>query len=793
MRQRKELAWLVVLNLGLGLGATIVIFSVADAFLLRPLPYPAPQQLVTPLHGVFPKGYYVALERRVQAMELAAVSPGTALNLQLQGQEFSLHGARVSTNFFQVLGAAASLGTGFKPHQDQPGQDGEVVLSAAAWRQYFGGRSGIVGQEIALGGRERRVAGVMPASFRFPSDATQFWVPLTLDPDNAQDFWATYAFEAVGRLRPGTGLAAARADFKRAAAQAVGEFPYPVASNYATLYRLVRLRRALFGDLQPTLLLILGAAGLVLLIACANAANLLLTQFGRLRSETAIRLALGAGRARMLRWFLWRSVGLALAGGGSGLLLADWALPVVVRWLPSEATAPLAVGMDWRVVAFAVAASVMSGIVTGLAPAWRSTRANLAQDLRGGAVAPEAPGRVPLASLLLIGEIGLAVVVVVAAALVARSLETLTRQDPGFRDDATLTMRIHPTEAYCRLAQRCATFYQQAQSRLLALPGVQAVALVNAVPLGGLAPIAPVIFENHPLLPGKQIPLVWASVVSPGYLRATGTALLGGRTFTAADGAASMPVAMISQSLARSLWPGQSPLGKQVATVSSGLVAWTIVGEVGDVREFALQGDPGFYQGEVYFSLAQALAKPPLAGSLADMTVVLRSPAPPSAARLRQTLVELNSEVAVDPPRTLAELVYASVAGPRITTRLLLLFALLALAMGMLGVYAVMGEVVGQREREYGLRMALGAQAGSVRLLVLRRALLLAACGVGAGLVAAWALSRLLAGLLFHVSAVDPAIYAAAAGVVIAAALAACWWPARRATRVDPVVVLRGE
>ncbi|MGH9485552.1 MAG: FtsX-like permease family protein, partial [Terriglobales bacterium] len=501
----------------------------------------------------------------------------------------------------------------------------------------------------------------------------------------------------------------------------------------------------------------------------------------------------GCGQARLLRRFLARSVRLALIGGGGGLLIAFWALPVLARLLPSAAAGAAAIPLDWRALVFAAGVSLAAGLVTGLIPAWRGSRANLARDVRDGVAAPEPAGRLPLPSLLLIGEIALALVVVIAGALVAQSLRNLTRQDPGFRATGVTTVRVHPAAAYCAAAARCAEFYRQLRARAAALPGVRSAAVVNSVPLGGIPEIAAVVFQDHPLLPGKPVALIWADIVTPGYRATAGIPLLQGRDFSASDGPQSQPVALISASLAGSLWPGQTALGKTVTTLTTGMRAWTIVGVVEGVREFQLQGDPGFYRGEVYFPLAQAMATPPLAGSMATMTLVLRSPAPPTAATLRRMIVDLNPEAAADQPRTLRAIVYASVAGPRTTAWLFGWFALLALAMAMFGVYAVMGEAVGQRHREMGVRLALGARPAAIFRLVLFRGLVCAAAGIGLGAAAAWLLCRLLRNLLFEVSPADPVLFAGAALLVLAAAMLACCGPARRASRVDPAAALRGE
>ncbi|MGH9417274.1 MAG: ADOP family duplicated permease [Terriglobales bacterium] len=793
--RRPAMSLVIVATLALGLGANIAIFSVVEGVLFAPLPYAAPAQLVTQQNGFFPAGYFQGLRARARAIEWAAYTGAAEVTLRQRGQPVEVEGSFVSANFFTLFGVTPELGRGLGAGANQPGRDGEAVLSDALWRTQFGGRAAVVGTVVSIAGRPREIVGVMPAGFRFPSAAAQVWMPARLDPSQLQDFWTNYSLQLVGRMRPGLTLAAGRAELGGVAPAVTATFPYPVPPTWAKLYPLVTLREALVGDMRSQFLLMWGAVGLVLLIACVNVANLLLSEMAGRRREMAIRLALGAGRGRVLRQLVGEAVLLALLGGAAGLGLAVWGIPVLVHLLPADTPQLGLVGLHWPVLAFALAVALGAGAAAGLLPGWRAGRERIEPALRANSSGSGVGrARLRLAGVLLMAEVAVAVVVVVAGTLLSASLVKLSRHNPGFDAAGVTTMRVLPGDAFCSDAGRCREFYQQLQAQAAALPGVRSAALVNVAPLSGGAPIAPAIFEGHPLLPGQQIPLVWANLITPGYLRTMRIHLLAGRGFTAADGAGAQRVVLISSALAKSVWPGENAVGKQVTTPGvNQLTAWTVAGIVGDVREMQLSGDPGFYRGVVYFPYAQALASPPVQGSLAPMTLLLRAAPPPPAAQLQRLIRGLNPDIPAVGEETMTAMVEASLANPRTTTGLFLLFGALALVLSAIGVYGVMAHNVAQRTREFGIRMALGAQPQAVLAMVVRRGMGLALGGIGAGLVAAWALSRLLRGLLFDLSPTSSPVFAAAAVLVAAIALLACYGPARRATHIDPLVALREE
>lgn len=784
----------ILTTLALGIGANVAIFSVVDGILFQPLPYPGFDRLLTPLNGYFPAGYYQGLLQRDWTLDLAAYAGAANVTLRLAGQPIQIAGSAVSANFFQVLGVPPNFGRSFAAEANAPGQDGVALLSDTLWRTQFGARRDILGTSVEIAGSMRQIVGVMPPGFQFPSAETQVWFPDRMDPANLRQYWGTYTLQIVGRLRGGASEAQARAELRRLSPAVAALFPYPVASNFGTAYAWVPLRDGLVGPLRTRLLLLLGAVSLVLLIACVNVANLLLIGVAARRRELAIRMALGASRARIVRQLVGEALRLSLVGGALGLLCAAWSVPLLVRAFPADTPHLAAAALHWRAAGFAFLLAVLVGLATGLVPGWRAAAVNLEAAMRPNA--DSAPSRQRLSAALLIAEVAIAVVVIVAGALLAVSMIQLSRVHPGFDSDDVTTVAIAPTDAYCAAAPRCTAFYRHLEARVAALPGVQAAGLVNALPLGGVVPIAPVLFDGHPLLPGAPVPLAWANLITPGYLSAMRIPVLSGRAFGDSDSPSSQKVVLVNSSLARKLWPGENPVGKSVATLESGFVQWTVVGVVADVREFALSGDPDFFQGELYFAHAQALASPPVQGSLAPMVLVVRARTAPSATLLRRLITERNSDIPAARERSMSALVYANLAAPRATTGLFLLFGLLAVALAAIGVYGVLAHNVAQRAREFAIRAALGAGRGSIVRLVLARGLGLAAAGIALGLVGAFAASRLLAQLLFQVSPADPWAYLAAVATVLSLTFLAalpCAAPPARVRRTDPLAVLRHD
>ncbi|MET0398767.1 MAG: ABC transporter permease [Longimicrobiaceae bacterium] len=776
-------AGVAILTLALGIGAVATLFSVVDGVLLRPLPFREPDRLVSVSPALLRGEYVLARDRSRSFAELGGYQGGVGFGLSGGGEPERVTGAYASTNLFAALGAEPLLGRGFAAGEDQPGRGAVVVLGHGLWRRRFGGDPAAVGRTVTLDGEPRTVVGVMPAEFRFPSAETELWVPVPLDPapHAVGALWGMGGFQAVGRLAPGATPRQALAELGALARAMRAENPlWTPPEPYRADAAVVPLRDAVVGEVRPTLLVLLAAVGFVLLIACANVANLLLARgLGRAR-EMALRSALGAGRGRLVRQLLTESLVLALAGGAAGLLLASWGLRWLVAALPADTPRLAEVALDGRVTALALGATLLTGVAAGLLPAWRVTRRELQGPLREGAGA--GGGRRRLSGVLVAAEIGLAMVLVVGAGLLIRSVRALVAVDPGFRTERVVSARIDPPESLYGDPARQRAFYAEVLGRVQALPGVGAAGLTSQLPLGGEPSSWATAVEGVTLDP-NALPMFDRRAVTPEYLRTLGVRLVRGRAFTAADREDAPPVALVDEAAARRFWPAEDPVGKRIGHPWAN--DWmTVVGVVAEVRSAGLAGE----QNPAYYV---PFAQKPGAG----MTLVARTTSPPEAlaGSLRAVVAGVDPRVPVSRVRAMDEWVAQSVARPRLTAVLLGAFAGLALLLGAVGVYGVVAYTVGERTREIGLRIALGAGVGDVVGMVLRQGALLAAAGIGAGLLASLAATRALAGLLYGVTATDPLTFAVVPAILAAAALLATWLPARRASRVDPMSALRGD
>ncbi len=776
-------AGVATLTLALGIGAVATLFSVVDGVLLRPLPFREPDRLVAVSPALLRGEYVLARDRSRSFAELGGYQAGVGFGLSGGGEPERVTGAYASTNLFAALGAEPLLGRGFAAGEDQPGRGGVVVLGHGLWRRRFGADPAVVGRTVTLDGQPRTVVGVMPAEFRFPSAETELWVPVSLDPapHAVGALWGMGGFQAVGRLAPGATPRQALAELGALARAMRAENPlWTPPEPYRADAAVVPLRDAVVGEVRPTLLVLLAAVGFVLLIACANVANLLLARgLGRGR-EMALRSALGAGRGRLVRQLLTESLVLALAGGAAGLLLATWGLRWLVAALPADTPRLAEVALDGRVTALALGATLLTGVAAGLFPAWRVTRSELQGPLREGAGA--GGGRRRLSGVLVAAEIGLAMVLVVGAGLLIRSVRALVAVDPGFRTERVVSARIDPPESLYGDPARQRAFYAEVLGRVQALPGVGAAGLTSQLPLGGEPSPWATAVEGVTLDP-NALPMFDRRAVTPEYLRTLGVRLVRGRAFTAADREGAPPVALVDEAAARRFWPGEDPVGKRIGHPWAN--DWmTVVGVVAEVRSAGLAGE----QNPAYYA---PFAQKPGAG----MTLVARTTSSPEAlaGSLRAVVAGVDPQVPVSRVRAMDEWIAESVARPRLTAVLLGAFAGLALLLGAVGVYGVIAYTVGERTREIGLRIALGAGVGDVVGMVLRQGALLAAAGIGAGLLASLAATRALAGLLYGVTATDPLTFAVVPAVLAAAALLATWLPARRASRVDPMTALRGD
>lgn len=780
-----------VATLALGIGANTAIFSVVDGVLLQPLNFPGEQRLVR-ITDAYPQGALVAMRTKFQTMDVAGYRDGEELNLAGVGEPVRLQGSSVSANFFSLLGVPPSLGRVFVNGEDQPGKDNLVILSQALWRQRFGGDLNVIGRSVSLDGVDREIVGVMPAGFQLGSAKPQFWVPLDLDSRKLGAYWGGGWMAVIARLRPGVTLEQANAELYAYLPHLRQMFPWRMPDSLWAASSVTALHDSLVGEVRKKLLILLGAISLVLLIACANVVNLLLARAAARRREMAVRAALGAARWRMFRQLLTECILLGIGGGAVGLLLAIEGVLFLKAILPADTPRLAAVAIDWRVIAFTAAVAIFTGIVFGTAPALRTSKVDLTRWLREGSQ-HSSPGSQGVRSALATSEISLAAILVIGAGLTVRSLWELLRVEPGFRTESVLTARITPNERFCQDFARCQMFYKGLLEHLRAAPGVKASAIVNVVPLSGRINAFAAAVEDHPRDPKDPALVMFKSVISPDYFSALGIPLLQGRGFSSADMTPNAAlVALITASTARKFWPHEDPVGKHMKPVWD--KNWiTIVGVVGDVNEYSLASRlPDFADGAIYVPYgngAQGRVLP------TDMAVVVRTATDPGSFTkvLRGIVSRLSPEVPVSEVETLRTIAWQSLETPRSTMTLLAAFAALALLLGSVGVYGVISYGVTRRVPEIGVRMALGAGRRNVIWLVMRQGTRLVLTGLVIGIGGALLASRILSSLLFAVTTSDPATYVLVSIFLSIVALAACYIPARRATKVDPVAVLRYE
>ncbi len=784
---------IAVLTLALGIGANTAIFSVVNGVLLRPLPFPEPGQLVGITNGTYPKGGFAAMREEVKSMEVAAYFEGHEYNLTRAGEPVRLNGTLVSSEFFSVLGARAQLGETFTRGQDQAGRDSYVILSHHLWQQRFSGDPSIVGRVIDLEGIPRQIVGVMPADFRFPSPSTDLWIPLGIDPRDATDSWAGDYMPVMGRLKPGATMERAAAEVQLFQSHVRTMFPWPMTVSWNAGISVVPLQRMLVGDLRARLLILLGAVILVLLIACANVANLTLSRASARAKEIAIRTSLGAGRGRIMRQLITESIVMACGGGALGVALAAGGLSILKASFPEDTPGLGNIAIDWRVLAFTAALAILAGMISGLVPALQCSRTELTLSLKSSGRGVASGGRHARRALVT-GEIALAVLLVSAAGLLIRSLWTLSHVNPGFSAEHLATARITPNESFCDDAERCVQFYRQVVNRSRVLPGVRDAAVVNTAPLGGRVNKRSIHLEGE-RDSVQVLPLVWQDIVSSDYFRLMRIPLLRGREFTDADSSGNPPVAILSAATAHRFWPNEDAVGKHIKLADTSSDWCTVIGVVGDVRAFNLERSvPEWLDGTIYLPYG-ANATLENKRVPAEMTLAVRTLTDESsmADSIREVVSGLSQDAPVSEVQTMQAVVSESTAAPRSITSLFAAFAAIAFVLGAIGIYGVIAFFVGQRTREIGIRVALGAQRSDVLKMVVNEGLSLAMAGVIGGVAAALALTRLLTSLLYGVSATDPFTLGGVALLFGVVALVASYVPARRAMRVDPVIALREE
>jgi predicted permease len=792
LRQAPGFTLVAITTLALGIGANSAMFSMVNAVLLRPLPFEEPDRLVRLAQtwegrttGVYSPQNFLDVASAASDFESLAAIDGGGLTLTGNGAPARLEGAGVSASFFDVLRVRPILGRGFAAGENEPGHTKVVVLGHRLWHERFGADPAAVGRTIQLNREPHVVVGVAPSGFSYP-DGAEVWTPIEYDAVFRTKSRGAWYLGVIGRLKPDVPVAHAREEVSTIAARLAHEYPDADEGVGGTV---TSLHEAMVGESRPALLVLLGAVGLVLLIACVNVANLLLARAAARESELAVRAALGAGRGRLLRQLLTESVLLAVLGGGAGVFLAWLSLDTLLGLQPEGVQRLGEVRVDRAVLAFSAGLSVLTGILFGSVPALQLMRRATAQSLREGGRGLLSGRGHRLRGGLVVGQIALAMMLLAGAGLLIRSFVQLRRVDPGFRAPGALTFRIAlPESAYKDEARRTA-FFDEMIERLGALPGVRSVGTVMGLPLSGTRFNLSFEVAGRPKLPLAQQPSMEVRVTSPGYFEAMGIPVRRGRGFQRGDRAGAPQVAVLSQTAVRRFFPGEDPLGKSIT------VGWRrpdgmppaggeVVGVVGDVKEAGLaEENPP----EVYLAYAQL--------PVSSMDVLLRTAVGPmTLAPAAATVVHgLDPELPIARLRTLDDIVARSVSEPRFYMVLLGAFAGTALFLAALGIFGVMSYAVVQRSREIGIRVALGAHPAHLRRMVLGQALLLAVGGVAVGLLGAVGLSRAIAGLLFDLSPTDPGTLAGVALLLTAVALLASYLPARRATRVDPLVALRSE
>jgi putative ABC transport system permease protein len=801
LRRAPGFTLVAVITLALGIGANAAIFSVIDAALLRPLPYGAPDRLVAvysrfPAMGfdhfwVSPPEYFQYKQRSRSFAALGAYSTGT-VNVTGRDQPVRVEAARATASLLQALGVKPELGQLFTAAQDVPNAEPVVLLTHELWRNAFGGDRSIVGRRVQIDGVDRTVIGVMPPGFDVADRHLQLWTPLGLDPtDNTR--WGSHYLYLIGRLEPTVGVGAAQAELSTLLTRWREERPTdhsPSPTDHPMF--LLPLLEDLIGKERPKMWLLMGAVGLVLLIACANVANLLLARAEARQKEIAVRTAMGAARGRLLRQFLTESVVLSLAGGVIGLLLAAFGVRAIVATWPDAIPRMREVVLDGRVLLFTLGMAVLTGLLFGLAPALHARAGVLFASLKeGGQRSTAGSRRQILRRSLVVVEVALATMLVLAGALLIRSFWLLQQVDPGFDSKGVLSFQIALPDARYPDEHQVAAFYQRLVDRLQALPGVE-----SASAAWGLPPKRDILandteIEGIPKPPeGPVQNMDYWQLVTPGYFTTMHIPIKEGRPLLASDTTGAPGVALVNETAARHFWPGRSAIGRRLRAPDEKAPWLTVVGVVGDVKQGGVDEKTGT---EVYFPVAQSPDS--IGGASDDMYLLLRAKGDPSSliAPAREVVRSLDPTLPLAHVRTMDQVLFESVAQPRFVTMMALLFASVALALAAVGIYGVLAYSVEQRTQEIGVRMALGAQARAVLAMILKQGSGLIALGLGLGVAGAVALRKVLAGVLFHVAPTDPAIFGAVVVLLAFVSMVACWLPARRATAISPLIALRHE
>ena len=775
--------------LALGIGATTAIFSVVNSVLLHPLPFAGADRLVMVWErqpggrpNVVQTQNFLDWRSRNRSFERMAGLFGLFTNLSGDTDPIQIPGLRVSAGFFEILRTAPLLGRAILPADDVPGAPPVTVLSYGLWQRRFGGRSDIVGRRLVLDGSPAEIVGVMPEDFAFPTIRADLFAPLRIDPATAPREGRNY--QVVARLKPGVTLAQAQSDMEAIAAQTARERPKANTKWSATV---VPLFEQTVGTSRQVLEVLLAAVGFVLLIACANVSNLLLMRATGRRREMTVRVALGAGRWRLLHQTAVESLLLALLGGILGFGIAYWSVPALLSALPADFPLPRRgeIAVDGGVLWFTMAVSVACGLVFGVLPALQVDRARVAEGLKQGGRGGSAAGR-GWRNALAVAEVGVAVLLVIGAGLMLRSFALLNSVDTGFRPDHLLTVRMMLVfNKYARDLPRRAGVVEETLERIRALPQVISASSIHILPMLGTNSGSGYYRADRPAPEPGSGTGGEVSVVSDRYFRTMGIPMLEGREFDRSRDRMGGPgVAILNRAGARTLFPGEDAIGKRLKVSWSGATDVEIIGVAADMRHDELAVEP---QPTLFLCNMQA---PSLYAALVVRT---RGEPMAAAAAVKEAMRQADPDQGIGEMQTMQQVMGASIAAPRLQSMLMTIFGALAMILACVGIYAVISYSVAQRTREMGIRLALGAAPAAIRGMVLREGMAMAAAGIGAGVAAALALTRYLQSLLYVVTPTDGAVYAAVCAVLAAVAAAGCWFPARRATAVDPALVLREE
>jgi len=798
LRKHPGFTFVAVLTLALGIGANTAVFSVVNTVLLRPLPYPQAERLiyVWRMEQSDPQREYpislptfADVRSRNQSFDSYFAFSNASLTLTGEGQPESLSGILATADFWRVVGITPAIGRAFTAEEDAPGKNRVALISDKLWKRRFNANPQAIGQDIRLDGEPRMIIGVMPPEFNFPRADVEVWLPLGIDSlDTVKYARGQHFLSTMARLKPGVTLEQARADVQTIAEHLKKEFQ-SFGQSYSLNPEL--LRDHLFGDLQRPLMILLGAVVLVLLIACVNVANLVLGRATARWKEMALRSALGASRWSLIRLLLVESVLLAVIGGAAGLLLAMYGVEALIRINPAGIPNQK-IAIDGFVIAFTFLLSLLASVLFGLVPAWQASKADLNQALRETSRSATGAKHLKLMrSALVVAEISLSLVLLVSAGLLIQSFWKLLAVNPGFRAENVATCNITlPAAKYPQEWQQ-ADFFRRTRAQVSAMPGVESAGFATSLPFSGSRGRSSFSIDARPTPPNTDGPAADRHQVAPGYFTAIGIPLKAGRDFTDADDIQHPGVVIINETAAKLYWPNENPLGQRL-TIGMGQevklygrpVSREIVGIIGNVKHAELKAD---FQPEMYIPAYQV--------PTASMTLVVRGQAAANTliGSMRRAVASIDPGQPIRGEQLLAAAIARSLAPQRFVTTLLLLFALLALLLAMVGIYGVMSYAVMQRTQEIGIRIALGAQTRDVLKLIVGQGLMLALLGAAIGMGASIGLTRLMSGLLYGVSPTDPATFAVIGSLLVSVALVACYVPARRATKIDPMVALRYE